>query len=60
VGRYVGREVTTKGRESPSMLYRLFSAFVGRESGRTCRSCADVIVPRDEFGVSEGVCRNCR
>jgi hypothetical protein len=42
------------------MLYRLFSAFIGRESGRTCRSCASVIVPRDEFGVSEGVCRNCR
>jgi len=42
------------------MVYRLFSAFVGRESGRVCRRCASVIVPGDQFGVSEGVCRNCR
>jgi hypothetical protein len=42
------------------MLYRLFSAFVGRESGRVCRNCADVIVPGDVFGISEGVCQNCR
>jgi hypothetical protein len=42
------------------MLYRLFSAFIGRESGRVCRRCDSVIVPKDEFGVSEGVCANCR
>jgi len=42
------------------MLYRLFGAFIGRESGRTCRDCASVIVPKDQFGVSEGICRNCR
>jgi uncharacterized OB-fold protein len=42
------------------MLYRLFNAFIGRESGSRCRSCGDVVVPGDEFGVSEGVCRNCR
>jgi hypothetical protein len=53
-------KLTIKGRESPEMLYRLFGAFIGRESGRVCRSCASVIVPRDEFGVSEGVCANCR
>jgi hypothetical protein len=48
---------STKG--SP-MLYRLFSAFIGRESGRWCRSCSESIAPRDAFGISEGVCRSCR
>jgi hypothetical protein len=42
------------------MLYRLFSAFIGRESGRTCRDCTSVIVPKDAFGLSEGICQNCR
>ena len=42
------------------MLYRFFNAFIGRESGRICRVCASVIVPKDDFGISEGVCRNCR
>jgi hypothetical protein len=46
--------------EGVHMLYRLFNAFIGRESGTRCRSCGDVVVPGDEFGVSEGVCRNCR
>jgi hypothetical protein len=42
------------------VLYRLFNAFIGRESGRACRVCGDVIVPGDAFGISEGICRNCR
>ena len=42
------------------MVYRLFRAFIGRESGRSCRTCGDSIVPRDDFGISEGVCLNCR
>ena len=42
------------------MLYRLFSAFMGRESGRTGRACASVIVPKHDFGISEGISQNCR
>ena len=42
------------------MVYRLFRAFIGRESGRWCRSCDESIAPRDAFGLSEGVCPSCR
>jgi hypothetical protein len=42
------------------MVYRLFRAFIGRESGRWCRSCGESIAPREAFGLGEGVCPACR
>jgi hypothetical protein len=32
----------------------------GLPVGRWCRSCSEPINPRDQFGLSEGVCRPCR
>ena len=42
------------------MVFRLFRAFVGRESGCWCRGCGESVSPADAFGLSEGVCRACR
>jgi hypothetical protein len=41
-------------------IYRLIRALTGMEAGRWCRSCGNVIPPKDPFGMSEGVCPPCR
>ncbi len=41
-------------------MYQLLRALVGLESGRTCRSCGEVVPSFDHFGLSEGVCSACR
>jgi hypothetical protein len=42
------------------MLYNLLSTLFGLASGRSCRSCGEPVVPSDQFGMSEGICRGCR
>ena len=42
------------------MIYRVFLALVGRQSGRWCRTCSQPIARRDRFGLSESVCAPCR
>ncbi len=42
------------------MLYGLLRALVRLETGRSCRDCCESILPRDAFGMSEGVCETCR
>jgi hypothetical protein len=42
------------------MLHTIILAIAGVEGGRACRACGDPIHPRDDFGLSEYVCRSCR
>ena len=42
------------------MIYRLIRSLVGLESGRSCRSCSEIVAREDAFGLSEGVCASCR
>ncbi len=41
-------------------VYKIIRAFTGSEAGRSCRTCGEAILPRDGFGMSEGVCAPCR
>jgi hypothetical protein len=41
-------------------VWNLIRAFMGSEHGRNCRRCDESIERRDDFGMSEGVCRPCR
>lgn len=42
------------------MIYKLIRTLASLEAGRDCRRCTEPIVPRDQFGLSEGVCSSCR
>jgi hypothetical protein len=42
------------------VFYKLMKALAGLESGRECRVCRQTISPKDDFGLSEGVCEPCR
>lgn len=41
-------------------VFKVVCGLVGAETGRSCRTCGETIGRRDEFGMSEGVCRPCR
>jgi len=43
-----------------STVYKVLRALAGLETGRSCRSCSEVIGAADPFGLSEGVCGPCR
>jgi len=42
------------------MLHTIFLTLNRLHTGRTCRRCGDNILPGDQFGYSESVCRPCR
>jgi hypothetical protein len=42
------------------MLNKLFRAFAMQHSGVDCRSCGSSVDRRDQFGLAESVCSNCR
>jgi hypothetical protein len=44
----------------PLGVYDVVRAFVGIDTGRRCRRCADPIGRGDALGFSEAVCRVCR
>ena len=41
------------------MIFDLLMSLVGTYGGRSCRVCAERIDRRDDFAMSEAVCRPC-
>ena len=41
------------------MIFHLLMSLAGRYNGRSCRVCAEPIHRREQFGMSEAVCRPC-
>jgi hypothetical protein len=58
--RMVAFELSEKGVRTMETTWKVIRAYIGVGTAEPCRRCDRGIPAADEFGRSEGVCRDCR